>query len=96
MGETIKDMGVLKSKRLATDELEIRKIRIEGALAGLMAKVQTGQLSVETYAQMVTNKIREEKELSQRLKKEGKLKQAELALRRAKIMEDELNEAEEE
>jgi hypothetical protein len=76
----------------APEDLTERKQAVEFKLSFLQVQVQTGQLSEEAYFQQLKAKILFEKNLATKLVKQGQRLPAALALKRAKIMEKELQE----
>lgn len=86
-----KEIEKLKqANRKIPEELSDRLSQVQLKLNLLMLQIETGQLTPEIYAQMLKREINTEKALAEKLKKQGKVDLAEEALRRAKIMEDEL------
>lgn len=81
----------LKAKGLQIpEELSDRRQAVEFKLNLLRVQAETGQLDQEQYFASLRNKISQEKTWAGKLMKEGKKDFATLALKRAKLMETEL------
>ena len=79
-----------EASRLAgVSEQATRLQEVDAKMQVLVMQVQTGVLSEEGYVAMVQAKIEEEKRLAKALVKVDR-EQAQMALRRAKIMQKEL------
>jgi len=87
----------LELKRSPKDEeLLDRRQQIQLKLNLLQIQVETGLLTQEVYINRLQKKIKEDKSIAQMLVKSGKKEEAKKVLTRAKIMEKELTEGEEE
>ncbi|KAI8970496.1 hypothetical protein BDB01DRAFT_855413 [Pilobolus umbonatus] len=74
------------------DDLIDRKQAIEIRMNMLVIQVQTGILDMETYLSQVQKRIEEDRRLALTFKKHNRLNLAKCALKRKKIMQDELDE----
>jgi predicted component of viral defense system (DUF524 family) len=77
-------------KKAVPEELEDRKMALEMALRLLLFGVESGQVSQEAYLARLEHKIVSEKQLAKALNAQGKKESAIEALRRARIMEKEI------
>jgi hypothetical protein len=77
-------------KGQANDDLVDRKQAVELKLQILSVQAATGQLDQDKYVNDMKEKVAVEKKLATKLSKEGNKEGALLALKRAKIMEKEI------
>jgi len=70
-----------------------RKQAIEFKLNFLQVQVQTGQLNADLYFEQLKGQIVWEKDIAKKLLQMGKKEDASVALQRAKIMEKELQDS---
>eukprot|EP01101_Sappina_pedata_P007457 TRINITY_DN3956_c0_g1_i1.p1 TRINITY_DN3956_c0_g1~~TRINITY_DN3956_c0_g1_i1.p1 ORF type:complete len:659 (+),score=216.83 TRINITY_DN3956_c0_g1_i1:35-2011(+) len=78
------------------EQLESRLQMIESKVMVLTTQVQTGVLTMEAYAEMITAKIQEDKARANQYIYRGMKQNAAAALQRVKLMEKELEEGDEE
>jgi hypothetical protein len=76
------------------EALEDRVQQLELKMQLLVLQVQTGQLSMPAYLDLLRARIRADRALAQALAKASRHEPAKKVLRRVKIMEKELTEAE--
>jgi hypothetical protein len=70
-------------------ELELRAQQLNMKMEILVIQIQHGQVTVESYMEMLQKKVLDERALATKLKRAGKLEEAKQALMRAKLMERE-------
>eukprot|EP01135_Chromosphaera_perkinsii_P003775 Nk52_evm21s255 gene=Nk52_evmTU21s255 len=81
-------------KKGVPEDVTDRKNQIDIKMTILIASVQSGTLTMEGYLDMLRKRIPMDKKMALEYKSAGKTEWAKIALKRAKIMEDELHEAE--
>jgi hypothetical protein len=84
---------VTRLQKLPQDEgVTLRLQQVEAKMQILIVQVQTGRLTMEGYTEQVQKKIQEERDAAKQLVAAGCKQSAMNALRRAKIMQAELEE----
>ncbi|KAF9100620.1 Coiled-coil and C2 domain-containing protein 1B [Mortierella sp. GBA35] len=79
----------------AAEEYQDRLMQLEIKMKLLVLQVQTGQLTMEAYCQVVNGRIAKDKRLAIELRRLGMVPEAKRALGRSKIMTQEMKEVEE-